>query len=170
MKILEKLFSKRHSLQYEGENAALVKTLHAVALADSPENREKMYETLLKSTLLIPTPEIPAAFASNENQGNVYVQLHFITDKQGRKLTPAFTDIEALRNWDPNTPVLASQARGFFEIISKYYPDIKGILINPFDPIRKMIRPMGVITSGESRCLHAVKYPKTRVQGSLNIK
>jgi hypothetical protein len=90
----------------------------------------------------------------------MYVQLHFITDKQGRKLTPAFTDIEALRNWDPNTPVVTPDARGFFEIISNYCPDIKGILINPFDPIRKMIRPMGVITSGEFEVLARGRVPK----------
>jgi hypothetical protein len=104
--------------------------------------------------------EKPAASASIENQGDVYVQLHFITDKQGRKLTPAFTDIEALRNWDPNTPVLTAFARGFFEVISKYYPDIQGVVINPFDPIRKMIRPMGAITLGEFEVLARGGVPK----------
>jgi len=160
VKILEKLFSKRHTRQYEGENAALVQAMDAVAFADNPENRKKMYEALLPSTLLIPTPEIPTASVSNEHEDYVSLQLHGIADKQGRKLTPVFTDIEALRNWDPNTPVLRAAARGLFEVISKNFPDIQGVVINPFDPIRKMIRPTGVVTSGEFEVLSRGSVPR----------
>jgi hypothetical protein len=160
VKILEKLFSKRHSRQYKGENAALVEAMNAVAFAYNPKNRKKMYEALLPSTLLIPTPEIPITSVSNEHQASVSLQHHWITDKQGRKLTPVFTDIEALRNWDPNTPSLSGPARGLFEVISKNFPDIQGVVINPFDPIRKAIRPTGIVTSGEFEVLSRGSVPR----------
>ena len=75
-----------------------MQAIDAVAVADNAENRKKMYEVLLTSTLLIPTPEIPATSASNEHQDFVSIKLFWITDKLGRKLIPVFTDIEALRN------------------------------------------------------------------------
>jgi hypothetical protein len=169
MRFLEKLFSKDKSSQYEGENAALVQAMHAVGLADNDENRKKMYEILLASTLLTPTPEIPTASVSNDHQGRISLQLHGITDKQGRKLTPAFTDVEALRNWDPNTPCLSAQARGLFEFISENMPGM-GVVINPFDPIRKMIRPMLIITRGECEVLGRGLVPRTLPSGLVGCQ
>ena len=154
MKILEKLFSKRQRFQYEGENAVLVQAMHELALKYNPENRKKMFELLLSSTLLIPTPELPAASGpGKESDGNITLPLVFISDRQGQKLTPAFTDIEALRNFDPNTPCLSVRARGFFEIISTSFSDIRAVVINPYDPSRKRIRPEGIITRSEFEVL-----------------
>ena len=177
MRLFEKLFSKGRRSQCEGENAALVQAINAVGLADNSENRKKMYEILLTSTLLIPTPEIPTASESNDHQGSIALQLHGITDKQGRKLTPAFTDVEALRNWDPNTPSLSANARGLFEFISENRPENMpktmpgmGVVINPFDPIRKMIRPMLIITRPECEVLALGLVPRTLPSGLVGCQ
>jgi hypothetical protein len=44
---------------------------------------------------------------------------------------------------------MSALARGFFETISNHFGDIQRVVINPFDPIRKMIRPEGRITRAE---------------------
>jgi hypothetical protein len=170
MKFLEKLLSKRQRSQYDGENAALVHAMHELALKNDPENLKKMYEVLLSSTLLIPTVELPPVSrpGAKEQDGHTALQLTSITDDQGNKLTPAFTDIETLRNWDPNTPCLSAHARGFFETISHYFGDIQGVVINPFDPIRKMIRPTGRITRGEFEALARGLVPRP-IAGGLVV-
>lgn len=66
--------------------------------------------------------------------------------------------------------MLAAQARGFFEVISKNFPDIQGVVINPFDPIRKMIRPMGIITSGEFEVLMRGAIPRHEGSGLFGHK
>jgi hypothetical protein len=168
MKFLEKLFSKRQRSQYDGENTVLVQAMHELALKNDSENAKKMYEVLLSSTLLIPTPELPASRPGEEPDNHTTLALTFITDDQGSKLTPAFTDIEALRNWDPNTPCLSAHARGFFEVISHYYSDIEGVVLNPFDPIRKMIRPTGRITRGEFEVLARGLVPRPEAGGLVS--
>jgi hypothetical protein len=161
-------FSKRHTPQYEGENAALVQAMDAVLDADNPENRKKMYEVLLTSRLLIPTPELPA----HSNQDNdVKVDFPWITDKWGRKLIPVFTDIEVLRNWDPNTPMLAFQAQTFFKLTLKYGPGIQGVVINPIAPnATKMIRPMAIIASGEFEVLARGAIPHDQGAGLVGYQ
>lgn len=80
MGFLEKLFPKRRS-QYEGDKAGLVQALHALALADNAENRKKMYEVLLTSTLLIPTSEEQSTPSGPmEHNRGVELQLHWVTD------------------------------------------------------------------------------------------
>jgi hypothetical protein len=171
MKFLDRLFSKRQGSQYDGDNAVLVKAMHELALNNNPENLKRMYEELLNSTILIPTPELPTASRlGKESDGDVTLQLVSISDGQGHKLTPAFTDIEALRNWDPNTPCLSAHARGFFETISNHFGDIQGVVINPFDPIRKMIRPAGRITRGEFEVLARGLIPRPQEGGLVGCK
>jgi len=165
----QKLFLKRRGSQPSNENADLIQAMHDLALRDDAESRVRMYEQLLNSTLLIPTPEFPEASPAERNQGGlVSLQLTLITDNQNRKLTPAFTDIEALRNWDPNTACLSARARGFFETVSTYFPDIQGVVVNPFDPIRKKIRPMGTISKGEFEVLARGLVPRPGEMGLVN--
>src|SRR5262249_35070133 len=68
-----------------------------------------------------------------------------------QRITPIFTDAEALRNWDPNTPSLGVPARAFFKMIGKLSFD--EVMINPFDPLRKMVRPGGVLKRFEFEAL-----------------
>lgn len=39
----------------------------------------------------------------------------FLTDRQGRRVTPVFSDLAALRNWDPNSPYAGLKAQDFFK-------------------------------------------------------
>ena len=160
MNILKKIFKAKEKFAYEGDNAELVHAMNNVALRDNDENRQRLYHAFLKSTLLIPTPELPDGF--NEPGKHVAgaattVKMVVFPDKQGHKVTPAFTDAEALRNWDTNTPSLGMNATALFKMVLNM--EIEGVIINPFDPIRKMIRPGGFVNRAELELLSKQLVP-----------
>lgn len=74
--------------------------MHEVALKDTPENRKKLYEVMIGSFFLVPVPEIPARLSSGLQTvgADVQLQITAFPDKNQRKVTPAFTDVAALRN------------------------------------------------------------------------
>jgi len=147
MEFFQKIFGTKKEFKYDGPNAELVHAMHKVALQDNVENRKKLYEALLASTLIIPTPELPKGFQSPGEKlsgPNTKIDMIVLNNKNGQKVTPAFTDAEALRTWDPNTPSLGLKSQALFQFVMG--TDIQGITINPFDPIRKMIRPGGFVT------------------------
>lgn len=149
LSFLKGLLSKK-IYRYKGTNAHLVQAMHRMAAADNTENRKSLYEALLGSTLIIPTPELPEGLRAPRGklaEGNTKIAMVGFNDKQGRKVTPAFTDLEALRTWDPNTPSLGLKAQALFQMIIG--TDFQALVINPFDPIRKMIRPGGWVTRSE---------------------
>src|SRR5205814_1427309 len=82
-----------------------------------------------------------------EREGTAQLPVLAIKDQQGRTVTPAFTDEDALRNWDPNTPHVRIKARALFQVARQ--SRFAAIVINPFDPIRKMIRPGGYVMRHE---------------------
>jgi SseB protein N-terminal domain/SseB protein C-terminal domain len=134
--------------------------MHKIALQDNVENRKKLYEALLASTLIIPTPELPQGFQGPGEKlsgPNTKIDMIGLRSKNGQKVTPAFTDTEALRTWDPNTPSLGLKSQAFFQMVMG--TDIEGVMINPFDPIRKMIRPGGFVTRPESDVLAQALVP-----------
>ncbi len=150
MKILQKILGKKKEFEYDGPNAELVHAMHRIAVQDDAENRKKLYEALLASTLIIPTPELPKGFQSPGEKlsgPNTRIDMIGLKNKNGQKVTPAFTDTEALRTWDPNMPSLGLKSQAFFQMVMG--TDIQGVIINPFDPIRKMIRPGGFVTRAE---------------------
>ncbi len=136
--------------------------MHELALGDSSEKRKRLYQALLASTLIVPTPELPDGFRPGlkPSQTNTQLQMVAMNDKQGRKVTPAFTDVEALQNWDPNTPSLSLKAQALFQFAME--AGIQEVVINPFDPIRKMIRPGGTIRRAEFELLSKGVVP-TRI-------
>jgi hypothetical protein len=150
MNFFQRLFSKKDAIHYEGENAPLVHAIHQTAIDDSPSTRQKLYEALLTSTFIVPTPELPGQLrgrTSVRSNGDLKVDMVGFTDKEGKKNTPAFTDAEALRAWDPNTPSLRVPARAYFQLVQQ--TNFDAIVINPFDPVRKMVRPGGWIRRAE---------------------
>ncbi len=167
MSFLASLFRRREKFRYEGANAALVYAIHEVALKDNNESRKRLYEALLASTLIIPTPELPGEVRAPGERtagSNIRIELVGFTDKQGLKITPAFTDVEALKVWDPNTPSLGIKAQALFQMVRT---DFQALVINPFDPIRKMIRPGGRVTRSELELLAKGVIPtRTRPSGS----
>ncbi len=68
-------------------------------------------------------------------------------DRNNKRVAPAFTDAQVLQNWDPNTPYIGIKAQEFFRLVLG--TDVQEVVINPFDPIRKMIRPGGRVTRAE---------------------
>jgi len=150
MNFFQRLFSKTNAFHYEGENAALVRAIHQTAIDDSPSTRQKLYEAFLTSTFIVPTPELPEQLrgrTSVRSSEDLKVDMVGFTDKKGKKITPAFTDAEALRAWDPNTPSLRVSSRAYFQLVQE--TNFDAIVINPFDPIRKMVRPGGWIYRAE---------------------
>jgi SseB protein N-terminal domain/SseB protein C-terminal domain len=149
MGLLGKLFGGRSSEEGKADNAALLRAIQNVASADSPQNRDKLYRLLLDCVLFIPVREIPEVLrhGSDNAAHPCDIALQQLRDKQQKTVTPAFTDEGALRNWDPNTPFLGIRAREYFRMVKS--TEISAILINPFDPIRKMLRPGGRIARFE---------------------
>jgi hypothetical protein len=135
------------------KNAALLRAIENVASSDNPQNRTNLYRALLDSVLLVPVPEIPGGLAEGTHTlpHPVQIALLQLTDSQQRQVTPAFTDEEALRNWDPNTPFVGLKADLYFRLVKGM--EISAILINPFDPVRKMLRPGGRIMRFEFEAL-----------------
>ena len=154
MEFLQKIFGSKGKLKYEGNNAELVHAMNDVALQDNDQNRQKLYSAFLKSILLVPTPELPDNFSKpgkNVLERPTKISMIVISDRDGKKVTPAFTDIDALRAWDPNVPSFGVNADAFFQMVLG--TEIEGIIINPFDPIRKMVRPGGLLYRRELELL-----------------
>lgn len=135
------------------KNTPLLKAIESVASADDPRSRMNLYRALLGSVLLVPVPEIPEGLGEGTHASphSVDIALLQLTDSQHRQVTPAFTDEEALRNWDPNTPFIGLKADVYFRLVKG--TEISAILINPFDPVRKMLRPGGRILRFEFEAL-----------------
>jgi SseB protein N-terminal domain/SseB protein C-terminal domain len=156
MTFMESSLGKHADSRIAEGNPALVRAMRDIALNENPENRKKVYEALLGSMLLVPVPEIPADLSSlgpglHTATSKTQIQLRRITDRNQVQVTAAFTDLEALRNWDSNTPYLGLNAPDLFRLVMG--TDIQEIAINPFDPVRKMIRPGGRVTRSEFELL-----------------
>jgi hypothetical protein len=120
--------------------------------------------------LIVPIPEAPAGFKPGFNTAreNVQLQMTIIQDKQGRRVTPAFSDVVALRAWDPNTPYVGFKAQEFFNVLMT--TDVQEVVVNPFDPIRKMVRPGGRITRAEFDLLARGDVPKAFTKGGIEFQ
>ncbi len=73
----------------------------------------------------------------------------------------AFTDEEALRNWNKSIPWIALQGTAFFQAVAN--TEAEEIVINPYEPANpesKMIRPGGRVTRWEFAELAAGHIPQ----------
>jgi len=149
MRFIDSLFGQKKEARLDDGNPELVRAMNELALHEKPENRKKVYEALLGSMLLVPVPEIPVGLVSGlqTTTNEMQIQLTWVTDRNQVRVTAVFTDLEALRNWDPNTPYIGLKAQELFRFVMG--TDIQEVAINPFDPIRKMIRPGGRVTRPE---------------------
>ena len=149
------------------QNSALLKAIDAMALDSSPENRKRLYNVLLDVLFLVAISEIPANAKSGTwtVTGNEPLQFRLLQDREGNKLFPLFSDLEALRNWDPNTPYIGMKSVDLFKVILG--TDADQIVINPFDPIRKMIRPGGTVTRQEFQLLAEKRIPSGVVGSAI---
>jgi hypothetical protein len=123
----------------------------AVAHGDSPETRHVLYESMLKTWFLVPTREpAPDAPGFHDTQENTAAMFSLEHDPAGLLVAVAFTDEEALRNWNETIPWVALQGTGFFQAVAS--TEAEEIVINPYEldnPASKMIRPGGRIKRWE---------------------
>src|SRR5690349_11602843 len=124
MRFLDLLLRRRKRARIENGNTLLVQAMHEVALNDTPSNRRILYENFLDSMLLIPVTEIPKGLKPGiqTTAVNIEVPITTLVDRNQLRITPAFTDADALRNWDPNTPYIAIKAQELCRLIMGTYP------------------------------------------------
>ena len=97
-------------------------------------------------------------------------------DSAGQVVAVAFTDEEALRNWNKSIPWIALQGAAFFQAVAS--TEAEEIVINPFDPEdpgSKLVRPGGRVTRWEFESLARELNPQgqkdsiTETQASLGV-
>ncbi|PYP91635.1 MAG: hypothetical protein DMG65_07325 [Candidatus Angelobacter sp. Gp1-AA117] len=152
MKFIKKLFGQRS--EEAVDNSRLLRAMHEVAVNDSHATRKQLYELFLDCQFYIPVPELPEGLRkpdASPASEPIHIGLRGFLDHNGNKTTPAFTDAEALQNWDPNTPSIIIPSMPYFQMVRD--TKFQRIAINPYDPIRKMLRPGGFITRRELEAL-----------------
>src|SRR5947209_15604921 len=138
--------------QPQFENSPLPVAMLAVAHGDSPETRRVLYESMLKTWFLVPIkegvqPDSPGLHDVHEATAASFSLEH---DSSGMCVAVAFTDEEALRNWNKTIPWVVLQGTGFFQAVAG--TEAEEIVINPYeldDPASKMIRPGGRVRRWE---------------------
>ena len=148
-------------------NSPLPAAMLAVAHDDSPQNRQILYQSMLASWFVVPTreapPEKPGFHSTPTNIADSFSLEH---DSEDQLVAVAFTDEEALRNWNKSIPWIALQGTAFFQAVAS--TEAEEIVINPYDsgdPNSKMIRPGGRVTRWELEALAQGDIPQNQAEG-----
>jgi hypothetical protein len=127
----------------------------AVAHDDTPQNRRLLYESMFKTWFLVPTREEPQEKPGfHDIQPDTATSFSLEHDSNGLVVAVAFTDEEALRNWNKSIPWVALQGTGFFQAVAS--TQAEEIVINPYEPENpesRMIRPGGRVKRWELESL-----------------
>lgn len=143
-------------------NGPLPAAMLAVAHEDSSQNRRTLYQSMLETWFVVPTRE-----EATEKPGfsgvpaNVADSFSLEHDPTGMLVAVAFTDEEALRNWNKTISWIALQGAAFFQAVAS--TEAEEIVINPYeidDPASKMIRPGGRVTRWEFEELAEGRLPE----------
>ena len=127
----------------------------AIAHNDTAQNRRVLYESMFKTWFLAPTREEP-----REKPGFHHIQkgtaaiFSLEHDSNGVVVAVAFTDEEALRNWNRSISWIALQGTAFFQAVAG--TEAEEIVINPYEPENPeshMIRPGGRVKRWEFELL-----------------
>lgn len=132
-------------------SSTLPAAMLAVANEDSPQNRRTLYQSMLNTWFVVPTRElVPDKPGLSTVPRNVADSFSLEHDSSGQLVAVAFTDEEALRNWNMGIPWVALQGTTFFQAVVN--TGAEEIVINPYEPENpgsKMIRPGGRVTRWE---------------------
>ncbi|HLK06740.1 MAG TPA: enhanced serine sensitivity protein SseB C-terminal domain-containing protein [Candidatus Angelobacter sp.] len=143
-------------------NSPLPAAMLAVAHEDSPQNRKTLYQSMLNTWFVVPTKEAtPDKPGFSTVPANVADSLSLEHDSSGQSVAVAFTDEEALRNWNTSIPWVALQGTAFFQAVAS--TEAEEIVINPYEPENpssKMIRPGGRVTRWEFEELAQGRIPE----------
>lgn len=116
-----------------------------VANRDTPANRRSLYETLLRASLMLATPD-PGDDVRRVAEVNEQIELIAIKDDEGKTVWPAFTDEQALLTWKPDGGgYVQMPALAVFQMMLG--SDTDRIVINPAST------PAGFVTRHEARVL-----------------
>jgi hypothetical protein len=158
--------------QPDFENSPLPAAMLAVAHGDSPETRRVLYESMLKTWFLVPTREaVPDAPGFHDVQEGTAASFSLEHDPAGLLVAVAFTDEEALRNWNKTIPWIALQGAAFFQAVAS--TEAEEIVINPYeldDPASKMIRPGGRMKRWEFEELAHGNLPEVQADESAEMQ
>ena len=153
-------------------NSPLPAAMLAVAHGDSPETRRVLYESMLKTWFVVPTREaVPDAPGFHEIQEGIAASFSLEHDSAGLLVAVAFTDEEALRNWNKTIPWVALQGTAFFQAVAG--TGAEEIVINPYeidDPNSRMIRPGGRLKRWEFEELAQGNLPLTPMQEGADMQ
>lgn len=134
----------------------------AVAHDDTPQNRRTLYQSMLQTWFVAPTKEaVPDQPGFSTVPANIADSLSLEHDSSSQPVAVAFTDEEALRNWNKTIPWIALQGTAFFQAVAS--TEAEEIVINPYDvdnPASKMIRPAGRVRRWEFEELAEGRIPK----------
>jgi len=148
-------------------NSPLPAAMLAVAHDDSPQNRQTLYRSMLASWFVVPTREAPQEKPGfHSTPTNIADSFSLEHDSEGQLVAVAFTDEEALRNWNKSIPWIALQGTAFFQAVAS--TEAEEIVINPYDsgdPNSKMIRPGGRVTRWELEALAQGDIPQNQDDG-----
>jgi SseB protein N-terminal domain len=110
--------------------------MHNAALQrESPEARDLVYREFLKSWLWICVPELPDGWKPGVTtiREGINIQVNAPNTAKGVRVLPALTDIEALANYDPNSPHMALPAIEIFKMAVQLR--VGEVVVNAFDPV-----------------------------------
>lgn len=134
----------------------------AVAHDDSAQNRQTLYQSMLQTWFVVPTKEAaPDQPGFSAVPANVADSLSLEHDSSGQRVAVAFTDEEALRNWQKTISWIALQGTAFFQAAAS--TEAEEIVINPYEPENpesKMIRPGGIVKRWEFEELAEGRIPE----------
>ena len=167
--LLQKAFGRSKVEQSLPTPEPLHKAMNEIAREDTPATREGVYQAFLNSWLWFCVPEMPEGWKPGMTvvTEGMKIQVATPNNNKGDKVLPVFTDIDALKNYDPNTPHLAFQSIEVFKMALKM--DIAEIVVNPFDPVRKPIRPGGTVTRREFEALANGMIPQRGADGRSQV-
>lgn len=158
--------------QPDFEHSPLPAAMLAVAHGDSPETRRVLYESMLKSWFLVPTREaVTEAPGFHDTKSDTAAMFSLEHDPAGLLVAVAFTDEEALRNWNKDIPWIALQGAGFFQAVAS--TEAEEIVINPYEldnPASKMIRPGGRVTRWEFEELARGAIPQMQADDGAGMQ
>jgi hypothetical protein len=143
-------------------NSRLPAAMLAVAQDDSPQNRRILYQSILDAWFVVPTREtVPEKPGFHSVPSNVADSFSLEHDSAGELVAVAFTDEEALRNWNRSISWIALQGTAFFQAVAN--TEAEEIVINPYEPANpasKLIRPGGRVTRWEFEELAEGRIPQ----------
>ena len=143
------------NLQIARNARQLEQAMHQVALSDSIETRQSLYNCFLKAYLFVPG----SASLKPEDKRISVVNLQTIALSPEKTVLPVFTSLKLLKHWNPEcSSWVTMKARAIFQSISA--GGVHEVRVNPIPVNGKMLMPGGMVTLPEFQALGKGLIPK----------